>query len=144
MEYCSGNGLPGIQFCVQDHTNKGKINFATGVRTGDTGSSRVNVDLAKSVEPVRGVCRGRGWNGRPGRRPDRLHRRDGDGHHRHHERQRRDARRRPPRMAADFVVVVVGLTPYNEGEQYNGNDRENLSLDGKDHGRGYGASATPS
>ena len=41
-------------------------------------------------------------------------------------------------QAADVVVVVVGLTPYNEGEQYNGNDRDNLSLDGKDHGRGYG------
>jgi len=60
LEYCSGNGLPGIQFCAQDATNNGKINFATGVRTGDTGSSRVNVDLTKSASPFRGICEAAG------------------------------------------------------------------------------------
>ena len=90
-------------------------------------------------EPVRRHLRGGGRNRRQKSQPDRLHR-----------------RQRVPvttattsggdvtpavaaAQAADAVVVVVGLTPYNEGEQYNGNDRENLSLDGKDHGRGYGS-----
>jgi beta-glucosidase len=33
---------------------------------------------------------------------------------------------------ADFIVVVAGLTPYDEGEEYNGSgDRTTLALDGK-------------
>src|SRR6185503_20043367 len=40
---------------------------------------------------------------------------------------------------ADFVVVVAGLTPFDEGEDGNGSgDRSSLSLDGKDAGRNYG------
>ena len=37
---------------------------------------------------------------------------------------------------ADFVVVVAGLTPEDEGEEYTGaGDRTSLSLDGKKGGK---------
>jgi beta-glucosidase len=40
-------------------------------------------------------------------------------------------------QGADLVVVVAGLTPYDEGEEYNGSgDRTSLALGGKDNGRG--------
>jgi beta-glucosidase len=137
IEYCSGGGLPGIQFCFQDDTNKGKINFATGIRTGDTGSSRVNVDLAKSVSPFAGVCQAVG--GTVDRPVDPTACTGGSATVTTATTNGMDVTPSVnAAMAADFVVVVVGLTPYNEGEQYNGNDRESLSLDGKDHGRGYG------
>jgi len=35
-------------------------------------------------------------------------------------------------QGADFIVVVAGLTPYDEGEEYNGSgDRTTFALDGK-------------
>jgi beta-glucosidase len=137
MEYCSGNGLPGIQFCFQDDTAKGKINFANGVRIGDTGSSRVNIDLTKSVSPFAGVCQAVG--GTVNQAIDPTSCAGGTATVTTATTTGMDVTPAvTAAMAADFVVVVVGLTPYNEGEQYNGNDRENLSLDGKDHGRGYG------
>jgi beta-glucosidase len=41
---------------------------------------------------------------------------------------------------ADFIVAVVGHTPYDEGEEYNrSGDRTSLLLDAKDAGRSYGA-----
>ncbi len=139
LEYCSGNGLPGIQFCVQDHTNNGKINFATGVRTGDTGSSRVNVDLAKSASPFRGICEAAGGTVDNAVAPTACTTPSGSPTVTTATTTGSDVTAAvAAATAADFVVVVVGLTPYNEGESYNGNDRENLSLDGKDHGRGYG------
>jgi beta-glucosidase len=137
ISYCNDGTNPGIQFCNQDHTNKGTINFATGVRTGDTGSSRVNVDLEKSVSPFAGICQQAGGTVDRAVNPTSCSggtvtvttatTNGGD-----------VSPAVAAAQAADFVVVVVGLTPYNEGEEYNGNDRASLSLDGKDHARGYG------
>jgi hypothetical protein len=138
ISYCDDGTNPGIRYCSQDHTNNGTINFATGIRTGDTGSSRVNVDLEKSVSPFAGVCEAAGGtvdrkvsptacSGGSGFSVTTATTNGGD-----------VTPAVTAAQAADVVVVVVGLTPYNEGEEYNGNDRENLSLDGKDHGRGYG------
>ena len=138
ISYCGDATGPGIQMCSQDHTNNGTINFATGIRTGDTGSSRVNVDLEKSVEPVRRRLRDGG--GTVDRKVSPTACAGGNGFS--VTTATTNGGDVTPAVAAaqaaDAVVVVVGLTPYNEGEQYNGNDRENLSLDGKDHGRGYG------
>jgi beta-glucosidase len=138
ISYCKDATGPGIESCYQDHTNNGTINFATGIRTGDTGSSRVNVDLEKSVSPFAGICEAVGGTvdqkvaptacaGGNGFSVTTATTNGGD-----------VSPAVTAAQNADVVVVVVGLTPYNEGEQYNGNDRENLSLDGKDHGRGYG------
>ena len=138
MSYCKDASHPGIQLCNQDHTNKGTINFATGIRTGDTGSSRVNVDLERSVSPFAGICEAVGGTVDRKVSPTAC---TGASDFAVTTATTSGGDVTPAvtaAQAADVVVVVVGLTPYNEGEQYNGNDRENLSLDGKDHGRGYG------
>ena len=138
ISYCNDATGPGIQYCNQDHTNKGTINFATGIRTGDTGSSRVNVDLERSVSPFAGVCEAVGGTVDRAISPTAC---AGGSQFTVTTATTAGGDVTPAvaaAQAADVVVVVVGLTPYNEGEQYNGNDRDNLSLDGKDHGRGYG------
>ena len=87
----------------------GTINFATDVRLGDLGSSRVFGDPAKSVGPFDGIkaAAGSGVTVVSGS----------------------DA---SVAQNADFVVVVAGLTPQDEGEEYTGaGDRPNFALDGK-------------
>lgn len=91
-------------------TLAGTIKFATDVRTGDLGSSRVMHDPAKSVGPFAGVqAAATGITVTSGNSVAAA-------------------------QSADFVVVVAGLTPEDEGEEYTGaGDRANFSLDGK-HG----------
>ena len=43
-----------------DQARGGKVNFATDVRTGDLGSSRVFFDPAKAIGPFDGLCRAAG------------------------------------------------------------------------------------
>ena len=90
----------------------GTIHFATDVRRGDLGSSRVFSDPAKSSGPAGGIqaAAGNGINVVSGSNPSLADN-------------------------ADFVVVVAGLTPEDEGEEYTGaGDRNNFSLDGKSGG----------
>jgi beta-glucosidase len=138
ISYCMDGTGPGIQFCNQDATNHGTINFATGIRTGDTGSSRVNVDLERSVSPFAGICKEAGGTVDRNVAPTSC---SGSSTFTVTTGTTSGGDVTPAvnvARDADVVVVVVGLTPYNEGEEYNGNDRQSLSLDGKDHGRGYG------
>jgi beta-glucosidase len=99
---------PGINNCGDD-VNRGTINFATGVRVGDVGSSRVNFDSSQAVGPFAGIqaAAGSGVTVTSGSTAASA-------------------------QGADFIVVVAGLTPYDEGEEYNGSgDRTSFSLDGK-------------
>jgi beta-glucosidase len=87
----------------------GQIHFATDPRIGDLGSSRVFPDPAKSSGPFAGIkeIAGASINVVSGA----------------------DA---TVAQNADFVVVVAGLTPQDEGEEYTGaGDRSNFQLDGK-------------
>jgi beta-glucosidase len=87
----------------------GTIRFAVDTRTGDLGSSRVFADPAKSAGPTAGIqgAAGPGITVVSGSSASLA-----DG--------------------ADFVVVVAGLTPEDEGEEYTGaGDRKNFLLDGK-------------
>jgi beta-glucosidase len=87
----------------------GTIHFATDPRLGDLGSSRVFADPAKSSGPFKGIQEVAGGgitvtSGADASIAD----------------------------AADFVVVVAGLTPEDEGEEYTrAGDRPNFALDGK-------------
>lgn len=88
----------------------GSVDFARDPRTGDLGSSRVYFDPAKAVGPFAGIHAAA-----------------------------------PPGVTvvaantvadvpadADFVVVMAGLTPQDEGEEYTGaGDRSSLALDAK-------------
>jgi beta-glucosidase len=89
----------------------GRIDFSTNVRTGDLGSSRVFADPAKSVGPFAGIQMAAGAGVTVTRGNDVA-----------------------AAMAADFVVVVAGLTPQDEGEEYTmAGDRKsgNFLLDAK-------------
>jgi beta-glucosidase len=99
---------PGINNCADD-INNGTINFATGIRVGDVGSSRVNFSSSDAVGPFAGIqaAAGSGVTVTSGSTAASA-------------------------QGADFIVVVAGLTPYDEGEEYNGSgDRTTLALDGK-------------
>ncbi len=90
----------------------GKIDFARDVTLGDWGSSRVNADPKKSIGPFEGIRRAAGPSVRVVAGED-------------------------PQLAkdADFVVVVAGLTPGDEGEEYTGaGDRKAFGLDAKIEG----------
>ena len=87
----------------------GTIRFATDLRLGDLGSGRVFPDPAKSSGPFAGIkeIAGGGINVVSGSSASLAD-------------------------SADFVVVVAGLTPEDEGEEYTGaGDRPNFALDGK-------------
>ena len=88
----------------------GSINFATDVVTGDLGSSRVFPDPAQSIGPFQGIHDGA---------PDGVTVVSGS-----------SAADVPD---ADFIVVVAGLTPGDEGEEYTAaGDRTNgFGLDAK-------------
>lgn len=97
----------------------GTINFASDSRLGDLGSSRVNADPGKSISPCAGF---------KAQAPAGVEIVCGDG-----------AAGMTAAQGADFVVVVAGLTPHDEGEEYtitpDDSDRgANLGLDGKTGG----------
>jgi len=90
--------------------NNCTFEFANHVAVGDRGSSRVNADPAQSVGPLAGIQTIAAMHGvtnvTGGSTPDAA-------------------------AAADFVVVMVGLTPGDEGEEYAiaaGGDRMSLDL----------------
>jgi beta-glucosidase len=92
----------------------GTINFATDVRLGDEGSSRVHSETAKSIGPFAGIqaAAPSGVTVVTGSSSDGT----------------------VPSVAssADFIVVVAGLTPLDEGEEYTGaGDRDSFALDDK-------------
>jgi len=83
----------------------GTVNFATDVRLGDLGSSRVSSDPAQEVGPAAGIqqAAGNGIMVTSGTQASLA-------------------------ANADFVVVVAGMTPQDEGEEYTGaGDRTNSS-----------------
>jgi len=85
------------------------LDFAKDVITGDLGSSRVFADPSKSIGPFDGIKMAA---------PSGVTVVSGS--------SANDA------MDADFVVVMAGLTPEDEGEQYTGaGDRQSLALDAK-------------
>ena len=101
-------GNPGINN-KGDDINGGTIDFPNGVRVGDVGSSRVDFDPAKAISPAKGIQQvgGSGVTVVSGN----------------------DA---ATASGADAIVIVAGLTPFDEGEEYNGSgDRTSLDLNGK-------------
>lgn len=91
-------------------SSDGVMRFATAVALGDRGSSRVNADPAKSVGPfdgIQGLASGRGVG------------------------MVTTGTTAAAAEGAEVVVVVVGLTPADEGEEYaitNIADRQTLDL----------------
>lgn len=87
-----------------------KLNFATTINAGDRGSSRVNPDPATSIGPFDGI-KSIAATHDVTEVTTGTSAADGEG--------------------ADFIVVVVGLTAGDEGEEYalvSGNDRTTLDL----------------
>jgi beta-glucosidase len=110
---------PQVAWTLQGVQASGTINFASDARLGDLGSSRVNADPAKSISPCAGF---------KAQAPAGVEVTCGDG-----------AAGMTAAQGADFVVVVAGLTPHDEGEEYtitpDDSDRgQNLALDGKTGG----------
>jgi beta-glucosidase len=84
------------------------VNFATDIRTGDRGSSRVKSNPAQISSPLDGITAAAA---------------------RHGASVVSDA------ATADYVVAVVGLTAQDEGEEYTGaSDRYTFALNGKSPG----------
>jgi beta-glucosidase len=104
-----GNGINN----KADDVNGGTIDFANGIRIGDVGSSRVRFDTSKGKSPCQGIKDAAGSAAVTC------------------SNSASDA------AGKDVVIVVAGLTPYDEGEEYNGSgDRSNFSLDGKPNNAG--------
>lgn len=108
-----------VAWQLQGVQASGTVNFASDARLGDLGSSRVNADPGKSISPCAGF---------KAQAPAGVEVVCGDG----------DAGMTAA-QGADFVVVVAGLTPHDEGEEYtitpDDSDRgANLGLDGKTGG----------
>jgi beta-glucosidase len=105
----SGNPTgPGINNRADDVPNNGTIDFVNGVRVGDVGSSRVAFDSSKAVSPCSGIKAAAG------------------------SATVTCSNSAADAKGADLVVVIAGLTPFDEGEEYNGSgDRSTFALDGK-------------
>jgi beta-glucosidase len=85
------------------------IDFPSNVRTGDLGSSRADADPTKSVGPTAGIAAAAGAGITVV-----------------------STNTVPAAGSADLFVVIAGLTPQDEGEEYTGaGDRPSLSLDPK-------------
>ncbi len=109
VPYKTNNGSP-------DMPTGGTVDFAKDPRTGDLGSSRVFPDLAKSTGPFAGI---------QATAPAGVLVVAGN-----------TAAEVP--ADADFVVVVAGLTPQDEGEEYTGaGDRASFALDAKQQDAAY-------
>ena len=101
-------GNPGINN-KGDDINGGTIDFPNGVRVGDVGSSRVDFDPAKAISPAKGIQQAGGSGVTVVSGNDAA-----------------------TASGADAIVIVAGLTPFDEGEEYNGSgDRTSLDLNGK-------------
>ena len=105
-----------VPWTLKGVQTSGSVNFPVDARSGDLGSSRVNMDPAKAIGPYAGIMAAApsGIMVLPG-----------------HD--------LAAAQAADFVVVVAGLTPHDEGEDYtikpDDSDRDaSLGLDGKTGG----------
>ena len=106
-----------VAWTLQGVTSSGTVDFPKDARIGDLGSSRVNMDPSKAIGPFDGIkaAAPTGVN---------VVMDDSGG--------------TSVASSADFVVVVAGLTPEDEGEEYTitpeDSDRgASLALDGK-HG----------
>jgi beta-glucosidase len=98
--------------CVrpEDSYRSCTFHFATDVALGDRGSNRVNADPAESIGPFAGI---------------------GAAAARHGSANVSAGTTAAAAAGADFVVVVVGLTPGDEGEEFaiaTGGDRKSLDL----------------
>jgi beta-glucosidase len=102
-----------VQYAVtSDNPSQGTINFATDARIGDRGSSRVKVRPEELTGPFAGIQAFAQANGG--------------------NIQVTSGNTAAAAQNADFVVVMVGLTPQDEGEEYTGaGDRTTFALDGK-------------
>jgi beta-glucosidase len=86
------------------------FHFATDVALGDRGSNRVNADPAASIGPFDGIRAGAALHGNP---------------------TVIQGNTAAAAAGADFIVVIVGLTPADEGEEFTipaGGDRKTLDL----------------
>ncbi len=106
-----------VAWTLQGVTASGTVDFPKDARIGDLGSSRVNLDPSKAIGPFDGV---------KGAAPAGVNV------------VMDDSGGTSVASSADFVVVVAGLTPEDEGEEYTitpeDSDRDaSLALDGK-HG----------
>jgi beta-glucosidase len=96
------------------------MDFSTNVRTGDYGSSRVFSDPAKSVGPFAGISA------------------DASGI----AVARYNSASAAQAAGFDFAVVVVGLTPQDEGEEYTGaGDRTTGGIGSTTHAVNFGLDA---
>jgi beta-glucosidase len=102
-------------YLYQSPTPTGSVNFATDVRGGDLGSSRVYPDPAKSVGPFAGICVASGGTVSASGTSC-------TGASVNVTTATNNAGDLSPVTsavsAADFVVVMAGLTPQDEGEEY--------------------------
>jgi beta-glucosidase len=102
-----------VPFTLDNGKTLNPVNFATDVRTGDLGSSRVYPDPGKSVGPFAGICIASG--GTPSGTSC-------SGSSINVTTATNNQGDLTPVMnalsTADFVVVVAGLTPQDEGEEY--------------------------
>jgi beta-glucosidase len=92
----------------------GILKFATEINTGDRGSSRVNVDPAQSIGPYDGILTAAKQHGMT-------------------DSQVTSGNSKAAASNADLIVVVVGLTAGDEGEEYSVKslgDRSTLDLPG--------------
>ncbi|HEY4183745.1 MAG TPA: glycoside hydrolase family 3 C-terminal domain-containing protein [Polyangia bacterium] len=106
--WAATTGAAGINNRADD-INNGTIDFPNGVRVGDVGSSRVDFDPAKAISPFQGIQQAAGSSATVTSGNDAS-----------------------AAAGADAIVIVAGLTPYDEGEEYNGSgDRSVLDLNGK-------------
>ena len=86
------------------------VNFAEEIRTGDRGSSRTKPDPAKTVVPLAGIQAAAQAHGSTVVYGTSV----------------------ADVASADTLVVIVGMTAQDEGEEYTGaSDRTNFNLDGK-------------
>jgi beta-glucosidase len=98
-----------VNFTLPFGNLSGTVDFSQDIRLGDLGSSRVYSDPAKSSGPFAGIKNAAGTGITVV--------------------QGNDA---SAAANADFVVVVVGLTAQDEGEEYTGaGDRQSFALDAK-------------
>jgi beta-glucosidase len=115
---------PSVAWNLQGTGASGTIKFAHDPRLGDLGSSRANADPAKAVGPCAGITAAApmGVSVVCGEDADGL----------------------AKAGTADLVIVVAGLTPEDEGEEYTitpeDSDRgQSLALDGKHGGTAQNA-----